>query len=319
MVDPPLRAAVATLPAPMRRLAEYHFGWCDAAGRPVTAYTGKAIRPLLALLCAEAAGGAAEVAVPAAVAVELVHNFSLVHDDIMDGDHTRRHRPTVWSVHGVGPAILVGDAMLALAYQGIAADPRAVAILGTAVQTLIDGQATDLSFEQRCDVTPADCAAMCENKTGALLAAAAGLGALAAGAPEPVVARLSRFGALLGLAFQFVDDLLGIWGDPAVTGKPVHADLHSGKKSLPVVAALSTGTPEAAELSRLYRSGAGLSIEDAARAVLLIERSGAREWCRSRADELHAEALAELELVGAPERVVRELTEVAALLARRDR
>ena len=323
VVDPPLRAAVASLPDSTAHLVEYHFGWRDAAGAPAREYGGKAVRPLLTLLAARAAGAEAsgpgggeaasiEAAVPAAVAVELVHNFSLVHDDIMDGDRTRRHRATLWTVHGAGPAILAGDAMLALAYQTIASDVRAAAVLGAAVQRLIDGPLADLAFEQRGDVTPAECVAMAESKTAALLAVSAELGAAAGGGSAAAGARLSRFGRLVGLAFQFADDLLGIWGDPAVTGKPVRSDLQSGKKSLPVVAALHAGLPASARLAELYRGG-GLSDPDAQRAAGLIEECGARAWCQTRADELFDEALAELTEDD------RDLAILARLLTRRDR
>ena len=318
VVDPGLRAAVASLPASTGRLVEYHFGWRDASGRPAHEYGGKAVRPLLALLAAEAVGAGAEAAVPVAVAVELVHNFSLVHDDIMDGDRTRRHRATLWSVHGVGPAILAGDAMLALAYQVIAADVPGSVLLGATVQRLLDGQTADVAFEARSDVTLTDCTTMAGSKTAALLAASAELGALAGGGSAAVCERLSRFGSLVGLAYQFVDDLLGIWGDPAVTGKPVGSDLHSGKKSLPVVAALNSGAAAAGRLADLYRGG-GLSVSDAERAAALIEECGARAWCQARADDLLDEALGELHAVGAPWRTERELSATARLLTRRDR
>jgi geranylgeranyl diphosphate synthase, type I len=318
LVDPALRAAIATLPPAMRALSEYHFGWRDEQGNAVEAFGGKAVRPLLALLSAEAVGGTAEAAVPAAVAVELVHNFSLVHDDIMDGDHTRRHRPTVWKVHGVGPAILAGDAMLDLAYRTLG-DRHAAELLGTAVQTLLEGQASDLAFEKRTDVTLRECSAMAEAKTGALMAAATALGALAGGATEPAQRRMHRFGSRLGLAFQFVDDLLGIWGDPEVTGKPVHSDLRNAKKSLPVVAAMGAGLPASAELSELYRAGEPLTAVQAQRAAELVEECGAKHWCQRRADELLAEALDELRGVGSSPRTRADLTEVARLLARRDR
>src|SRR5882724_7015075 len=121
-VDGALRTAVAQLPASMRRVASYHFGWCDSEGKPASGDTGKAVRPALALLCAQAAGGDPEAAVPAAVAVELVHNFSLLHDDVMDRDLMRRHQPAAWTVFGTADAILAGSALLSLAFQCIAQD-----------------------------------------------------------------------------------------------------------------------------------------------------------------------------------------------------
>jgi len=121
LVTPALRAAVTSLPTSMRRITGYHFGWWDADGQAATGDSGKALRPALVLLAAAAVGGTPETAVPAAVAVELVHNFSLLHDDVMDNDATRRHRPTAWRVFGVPAAILAGDALLTLAFDVLAA------------------------------------------------------------------------------------------------------------------------------------------------------------------------------------------------------
>ncbi|MFC4531206.1 polyprenyl synthetase family protein [Sphaerisporangium dianthi] len=260
LTGPPLRAAVETLPASMRRIAAYHFGWQDESGRPASGNAGKAVRPALVLLAAEAAGGSAAAAVPAAVAVELVHNFSLLHDDVMDGDATRRHRPTAWSVFGVSGAILAGDALLTLAFEvlrsgGHPAADEAARVLGAAVLDLVEGQSADTSFETRDEVGLAECVSMAEGKTAALLAASCALGALSGDGGPEVIESLRAFGSRLGLAFQMVDDLLGIWGDPAVTGKPVFSDLRSRKKSLPVVAALTSGTPAGTELAAFYRHG----------------------------------------------------------------
>ncbi|MET8157532.1 family 2 encapsulin nanocompartment cargo protein polyprenyl transferase [Sphaerisporangium sp. NPDC005289] len=258
LTGPPLRSAVESLPPSMRRIAAYHFGWLDEQGRPASGNAGKAVRPALVLLAAEAAGGSAASAVPAAVAVELVHNFSLLHDDVMDGDATRRHRPTAWSVFGVSGAILAGDALLTLAFEVLQAGGGPVAdeatrILGAAVLDLVEGQSADTSFETRDEVTLAECVSMAEGKTAALLAASCALGALSGDGGREVIEALRAFGSRLGLAFQMVDDLLGIWGDPSVTGKPVFSDLRNRKKSLPVVAALTSATPPAAELAAFYR------------------------------------------------------------------
>ncbi len=207
---------------------------------------GKALRPALALLSARSAGASAERAAPAAVAVELVHNFSLLHDDIMDGDIERRHRPTAWTVFGVGPAILAGDALLALAQDILLETPPygvwAARCLSAAVQRLIAGQGSDLAFERRDDVQVEECLEMAGDKTAALMACACSIGVIYLGAPASLAMSLSGFGAHAGLAFQLTDDLLGIWGAPEVTGKPVGSDLRARKKSVPVVAALTSGT-----------------------------------------------------------------------------
>ncbi|MFC4586262.1 polyprenyl synthetase family protein [Sphaerisporangium corydalis] len=257
LVGPALRSAVETLPLSMRRIAGYHFGWLDEYGREATADGGKAIRPALVLLAAEAVGGTPEPALPAAVAVELVHNFSLLHDDVMDGDVTRRHRPTAWSVFGVSGAILAGDALLTLAFDVLGAGGHPAAgegsrVLGAAVLDLVEGQSSDTAFETRDDVGLSECVSMAEGKTGALLGGACALGALFGGGDAEQIEHLRGYGTRLGLAFQLVDDLLGIWGDPAITGKPVYSDLRSRKKSLPVVAALTSNTPAGHELATLY-------------------------------------------------------------------
>src|SRR5262249_55207275 len=181
-------------------------GWTEADGRPATGCSGKALRPALALLSAQAAGAPLEAGLPGAVAVELVHNFSLLHDDVMDGDAQRRHRPTVWAVWGVPTAILAGDAMLAAAQEvllasGSAHGPQAALLLLQATRELIRGQHEDLAFERRRDVTVEECLRMAEGKTGALLAASAAIGAVLAGAPAEVVEALEGYGDHLGLAF----------------------------------------------------------------------------------------------------------------------
>ncbi|MFE2757261.1 family 2 encapsulin nanocompartment cargo protein polyprenyl transferase [Actinosynnema sp. NPDC059335] len=322
-VDPALRTAVDRLPESMRAIAGYHFGWWDESGRPTGADAGKAIRPALVLLGTQAVGGAVDAALPAAVAVELVHNFSLLHDDVMDGDTTRRHRPTAWHVFGVNPAILAGDALLTLALDVLAGSghsqaQQAIRVLSAAVQQLLDGQSADLSFEERADVRLGECVRMAERKTGSLLGAACALGALFGGGRAEQVEHLRAFGERVGLAFQFVDDLLGIWGDPEVTGKPVYSDLRNRKKSLPVVAALTSDTPAARELHALYHGEDELSQADLARAAELIEVCGARAWAQGRADDLLARAREHLHAAGPSERAARELDAVARLATRRD-
>lgn len=323
-VIPALRAAVDTLPASMRSIAEYHFGWSDEHNHPTIADGGKAIRPALVLLAAEAVGGRPASAVPAAVAVELVHNFSLLHDDVMDGDLTRRHRPTAWSVFGSNAAILAGDSLLAVAYDTLAASDHPAArdclrILNAAVLNLINGQSADLAFEKRTDVGLPECVSMTQGKTAALLGCTCAMGALFGGGHQQQVEHLHRFGAHLGLAFQHVDDLLGIWGDPVVTGKPVYSDLCNRKKSLPVVAALNSGTPAGRELALLYHRSQSLSDPDLVHAAELVDRAGGRAWSQAQADELLTQALGELRSADPAARPAAELVTLARLATRRDR
>ncbi|MGI5164522.1 family 2 encapsulin nanocompartment cargo protein polyprenyl transferase [Spirillospora sp. CA-253888] len=323
LLDPALRDAVEDMPASMRRIAAYHFGWRDDLDRPAQGGGGKAIRPALALLSAEAVGGAAAGALPAAVAVELVHNFSLLHDDVMDGDLTRRHRPTAWTVFGSNAAILAGDALLAAAFETVASAPGpavrgGVHALSRAVLELVEGQSADMAFEERSDVALPECLAMAGRKTGALLGAACALGGMFGGGTREQVTRLRTFGERLGLAFQIVDDLLGIWGDPAVTGKPVHSDLRNRKKSLPVVAALTSGTDAGRELAAIYLEDEPRDDGEPARAAALVEAAGGRSWAVRRTADLLTEALAELALADPADRPAEELSALARMVARRD-
>src|SRR6201987_4193761 len=198
LVGPATKAAINRLTPGVRRVAAYHYGIADTDGNPVRVGSGKALRPALALLSARAAGAAPERGVPAAVAVELVHSFSLLHDDIMDGDTERRHRPTAWTVHGVGAAILAGDALLALAQDILLEDTAAQGLwaarcLYAAVLRLIDGEGADLAFEQRDDVSLAECQTMAGDKTAALMACACSIGAIHVGAPPGLAMGLAGF------------------------------------------------------------------------------------------------------------------------------
>ncbi|MEV6353220.1 polyprenyl synthetase family protein [Streptomyces hydrogenans] len=293
LVRPALVEAVGHLHPWTGEMAAYALGWSDTTGIPDPgASEGKGVRQALAVLGAEGVGADAADAVPAAVAVELVHTFSLLHDDVMDADALRRRRPAVWKAYGTGPAVLAGDALLARAVTGLAEAPgdrtAAVRRLCGALNDLVAGQAEDLRFEQRpwCGpgaVGPEQYRSMAEGKTGALLGCALALGAVLGGAPEPTVTALDRAGRHLGLAFQAVDDILGIWGDPATTGKPVHADLHRGKKTHPVLAALAGQGRAARELGTLLASSRPTDGATAERIAALVEEAGGRAATREEA------------------------------------
>src|ERR1700757_5263341 len=281
LVGPAMESAIGRLTPDVRAVAAYHLGFADAEGNPPGGSGGKALRPALALLSARAAGAPAERGVTAAVAVELVHNFSLLHDDIMDNDTERRHRPTAWTVFGVGPAILAGDALLALAQDILLETPPcgvwAARCLSAAVQRLIAGQGSDLAFERRDDVQVEECLEMAGDKTAALMACACSIGVIYLGAPASLAMSLSGFGAHAGLAFQLTDDLLGIWGAPEVTGKPVGSDLRARKKSVPVVGALARGTDAGVELRELLAKPEPLTEDEVALATALVENAGGKQ------------------------------------------
>jgi geranylgeranyl diphosphate synthase, type I len=327
LVGPAIAAAVSRLSPDVRSVAAYHLGLADAAGQPAgtdgrPGGMGKALRPALALLSAGAARTAPERGVAAAAAVELVHNFSLVHDDIMDGDTERRHRPTAWTVFGVGAAILAGDALLVLAQDILLEGPApqglwASRCLSASVQRLIAGQGADLAFERRDDVTLDECLEMAGDKTAALMACACSIGAIYVGAPAELAMGLAGFGAHAGLAFQLTDDLLGIWGAPEVTGKPVRSDLRTRKKSLPVVAALTSGTAAGDELGELLSSAGPLSEDDLLRAADLVEAAGGRAWVEAEADVQLASAGECLAATDMPDDVRAEFAGIAEFITAR--
>jgi geranylgeranyl diphosphate synthase type I len=322
LLDPALRGRVVVLPPDVRRVVAYHLGFTDADGGPAVGDGGKAIRPALAFLSAEAVGAPAEAALPGAVAVELVHNFSLLHDDVMDHDLQRRHRPTAWSLFGVGPAIVTGDALMVEAIGTLLEPPtpqgtRAASALVAATGRMITGQAQDLSFASRLDVSVEECMAMCANKTGALLSCAASIGAILAGGDESAVAALAAFGLHLGLAFQAVDDILGVWGLPEATGKPLAGDLREHKKTLPVVMALTSTGRDRDRLEALLAHGA-LTEEAVATAAGLVERCGGRDGCLQEAERQVDLALRSLDRVPFDAAARGQLAEVAAFVAARD-
>src|SRR5512145_395462 len=231
---------------PFYEMLTYHMGWTGEGAGPEA--TGKRIRPLLVVLCTGACGTDWQSALPAAAAVELVHNFSLVHDDIQDNSDKRRGRPTTWVKWGMPMAINVGDALFVISNQAIIdlkenylaeVVVRAAEILHNTCLDLTRGQFLDMSYEKRIDLTVEDYWPMIAGKTAALLSASCHIGSLLGGADDAGQDAYRSFGHYLGLAFQVQDDILGIWGDEAITGKSAANDLIEGKKSFPVLAGLS--------------------------------------------------------------------------------
>ncbi len=322
-VQQALRAAVAGIEDDrMRLIASYQLGWCDRDGNPVPFSGGKGLRPTLAVVSAQAGGGTVDDGLAAAAAVELVHNFSLLHDDVMDRDLERHHRPTGWAVFGEGQAILAGNAMLTRALEVLADDGergrRALPTMLAATQRLISGQSDDLHFEGATAITVEDVLNMEAGKTAALLACSASIGALAAGAPADTVSALRGFGHQLGMAFQLVDDILGITGDPAVTGKSASSDVRAGKRSVPVVAALDAGTDASRRLADLLAGGPPSTDEDVALATKLIEEAGGIDWAAREADAHLDRALGHLEALAAPQDAVADLVALARYVVDRD-
>jgi len=255
----------------------YHMGWTGEGAGPEA--TGKRIRPLLVLLSTAACGADWQSALPAAAAVELVHNFSLVHDDIQDNSDKRRGRPTTWVKWGAPLAINVGDALFVISNQAIIdlkenypaeVALRAAEILNNTCLDLTRGQFLDMSYEKRLDLSVDDYWPMVAGKTAALLSACCHIGALLGGADESTQEAYRSFGHYLGLAFQVQDDILGIWGDEALTGKSAASDLVEGKKSLPVLAGLGAD----GKFASRWKQGPILSAEVAEFARILASEGG---------------------------------------------
>jgi geranylgeranyl diphosphate synthase type I len=322
ITDPALRAEVDRLGDPtMRHIARYQMGWVDAEGAPSDA-GGKAIRPAFTVLSAQAVGAEPETALPAAVAVDLVHNFSLLHDDVMDRDVSRRHRPTGWVVFGTGQAILAGNAMLTVAFDALTrtGNEHCLPTLFASVQTLISGQSQDLALEEREGVTLDEVITMEAGKTAALLSCATALGAEIARAPQESITALAAFGHDVGIAFQLVDDILGINGDPARTGKSASSDVRAGKRSAPIVAALSGTSSASARLAELLAGGPPKTDEDVELATALITEAGGLDWASHEADSRLRSALSHLDTLGADgSPAVTELAGLARYVVDRDR
>lgn len=294
-----LRGTRGRQPATLATMLNYHLGFAGVDGSPVHANTGKRIRPVLTLLACEASGGEMESALPAAAAIELLHNFSLIHDDIEDRDELRRGRPTLWKIWGEAKAINAGDAMFALAHIALENTAergmetgrvmRALRLFDATCVALTMGQHMDIEFEHRADVTAADYLAMIEGKTAALIRAACEIGAIVAGADDHRAAQLGEFGRWLGIAFQVQDDVLGIWGDPALTGKQ-DSDLAHGKKTLPVLHAADQDQ----EVRQRYMRRRPSDPVELAELRALIEARGGRAYAEQAARDAHDKSLAAL-------------------------
>jgi geranylgeranyl diphosphate synthase type I len=254
VIEKKLQQVVARLDEPstlpFMKMLTYHMGWSGEGAGPEA--TGKRIRPLLVLLTCAACGKEWRPALPAGASIELIHNFSLVHDDIQDGSELRRGRLAVWKKWGTAQAINVGDALFILAQQvslQLRHDymPETVLkvrdIIDKACLALSSGQYLDIAYEKRADLSIEDYWQMVSGKTAALLSACTQVGAILGGADDVVQRNYKSFGTYLGLAFQVQDDYLGIWGDSALMGKSTESDLLAGKKSLPVLYGLARNGP----------------------------------------------------------------------------
>ncbi|HCP32039.1 TPA: hypothetical protein DIT45_02160 [Candidatus Acetothermia bacterium] len=299
-------------------ILRYGVGLEDERGTPAK-NMGKLLRPSLVLFTAEELGGEIEEALPGAVALELIHNFSLIHDDIQDCDETRRGKQTVWSLYGVAQAINAGDLMQALAVaQAVRAGEEAVAALVDATVEMIEGQGLDLAFEGK-EVKVDSYLQMIDKKTGALIRCAFRLGGLFAGAQRDVIEGLVEMGRELGRAFQIRDDLLGVWGNREITGKPQGSDIRRRKKSLPVAIALACASGEEQALLREVYAKEEIADNDVKRVITVMEHL---DVCKTGEEQVtHYLKCATHQLAELPfsEQGREDLQELIDYLARREK
>ena len=304
-------------------MMQYHMGWLNESLEPDNAPAGKQIRPLLLMLCAQAAGGDWTQAIPAASAIELTHNFSLIHDDIEDNSPTRRGRKTTWSIFGIPLAINAGDGMFAAARVALGRlEDRGVAA-PTIVQAfrrydatclrLTQGQDADMSFETRQDVTVEEYVDMITGKTSVLISLCAELGALIGGQSAEQVAHYEKYGLNLGLAFQVLDDILGIWGDEVEIGKSATTDISTRKKTLPIL----FGLENSPKLQTIYFDESIPEAEFVPEVVSLLDSCGAQEYANQRAADYSNLALSYLEEAQPRGEAGQAIQELTHLLLRR--
>lgn len=284
----------------------YHMGWCDKDGNPRDDAEGKRLRPALLLLACQAAGGALESAMAAASAIELIHNFSLIHDDIEDRDLQRHHRPTLWAIWGEPKALTAGSVMFNLAFLAPSQSqkvPRERLLYASSRLTqssleMIEGQYLDISFEERLDVTTGEYMDMISRKTGALISCALEVGAFIGSGDRETAALMAQAGRHLGNLFQIRDDILGVWGDASVTGKAVGSDIQRKKKSFPVVHALEHGDDSTIRSVKDVLGKESVDENDVQQVLGMLEKTGSKERAESLTEELGRQAM---ETIGAAE------------------
>jgi len=327
-IDQALRGSLSMNDIAMYDMLRYYFGWVDVDGNPCTGPEGKALRPTLCLFACEAAGGSIRDAMPVAVALEFIHNFSLIHDDIQDRDETRHHRPTLWTVWGVPRALVAGNVLRVVAdisLEGLVeegVDPdRALATIGVLTEAyleMIEGQYLDISYEGRPDIGVTDYLDMISKKTGALIRSSLKLGALIGTRDRATIDAFLACGRSLGYVFQIRDDVLGVWGDEDTTGKPVGADIRRKKSSLPVVHAMSAAPAEDKSMLRHIYQKDQLDDDDVCAVLDVMERSDTRGYAQSLAEEHSQRALEAVSGVELSPTVHRDLEELVGFLLVRD-
>jgi geranylgeranyl diphosphate synthase type I len=328
-IEAELRHILGPRESPLYDMLRYHLGWINESGEQISVTRGKSLRPVLCLLACSAETGDYTRALPAAAALELVHNFSLIHDDIQDNDAERHGRPTVWSIWGKSQAINAGTSMRilaslaldSLAHKGVTLDRqfRAHRLLDECSLSLIEGQYLDIDFESRFDITTSDYFTMISKKTACLITCALEMGAMLGTDDESHLEAFHQLGLALGLAFQVQDDILGIWGCSEDTGKPVYSDIRSHKKSLPIVYALERiNAWQRNQFTQIYHDGMANTQEGIDTILGILDEIGARKAAEEMVEAYRIQALAVLDKIAIREEPRREMEDVTNFLARRN-
>ena len=319
-IEAELREIIESRPMPLYRMMSYHLGWIDEQGNPLTGGGREGIRSTLCLMACEAAGGDPAKAMPAAAAIELAHNFYLIHDDVQDGNPQRDNRASVWWHWGPAQAINAGDGMHALARlslfrlkeKGLSDDLifRGIQFLDEACLKLCEGHYLDISYQESITITVNSYFTMIEGKAGALVEGAMKLGALVASQDDALIEAMGLCGKKLGMASQVREDILDTWSPTSPDSPPVGKILNK-KKTLPVLYAIETGKlSDKRELGEIYFKRV-LEPQDVGKMVAVLDRVGAREYCQGVLTQLYQEALESLDSSGLSPEATQGIREAA--------
>ena len=319
-----LKSVLGESTLPLYIMLRYHLGWVDSRGCPQETSGGRRARPTLCLLACEGVGGDWHSALPASAAIELMHNFTLIHDDIQDRSWERRNRPTVWKIWGQAQGINAGDAMHALTQlallrleeKGIPGEKIMLAsnILSQTCLEICEGQYLDIEYEDSLNIDIDSYSEMIAKKTASLFECSLYLGALLGSNNQVKIANLRSFGKRLGMAYQVQNDLIGIWGGKETGVKSPSTDIKYKKKTLPIIYALQRAEGEDRENLLSIYSKANVSAKDVAQVLYIIDGLGARNYTEGVIEQYHLQALQDLELAELSPSAQQELKEVSAFL-----
>lgn len=306
----------------------YNMGWVDVDAKPIASRTGKALRPTLCLLTCEAVGGDPALAIPGAVSVEFIHNFSLVHDDIQDQDEVRWGRPTVWSIWGKPKALVAGNLLRAVADQALwnldkqgldyTVATKVVHLLTESYLSMIEGQYLDVAYEGHSDTELAEYLDMISRKTGALIRCSVNIGAVIGTKDTARIKAFQNFGRSLGYVFQIRDDMLGTWGEEKKTGKPVGSDIRRKKNSLPIVHAMaqSKGTQQH-QLKSIYAKNE-ISGQDVVDVLDIMATAGSQEYAENLLQEHGSMAMEAIDNADIAPTTKHEISQIVEFLLIRE-